>query len=213
MKIHTLALTALIIMIISTTAQASSLQAILGAVRYDNLEIDDGSGNAKTIDVSTMPQFGGVWSTTPKGEKLQFGLECSLLAGFNYESATYSVLSSRISVNYNIWMFDLAGGLYANLFMGKEDRVRIYAAGGPLIMSSILHTYTYQDNNLADDNYNYNRESAFGYGLYARTGFEFRIHERGMIGLGIRGTWAELDLSNTSDLTGIAAFGTYTFQF
>jgi len=212
MKIHTLALTALTIMLISTTTQASSIQGILGAVRYDNLEIDDGSGNAKTIDVSTMPQFGAVWSTTPKGERIQFGIEGSLLAGFNYESATYDpTVGPRVRVDYNIWMFDLTGGLYANLFMGKNDKVRIYAAGGPLIMSSVLHSYTFVDS--VNDSYYFNRESAFGYGLYARAGFEFRLHESGMIGLGVRGTWAELDLSNTSDLTSIAAFATYTFKF
>lgn len=56
-------------------------------------------------------------------------------------------------------------------------------------------------------------ESVFGIGAYARTGFEFRIYEKGMLGLGVRGTWANVDFSEvggSSDLTGVAAFVSFT---
>jgi hypothetical protein len=216
MKIQTLALTALATTLISTSTQAASeprsasVQAILGAVRYDNFEIPDGTGNSKPIDISTMPQFGGAWSTAPKGDKLQFGLECSLLFGFNYESDTYYPTAvTRVSVDYNIWTFDLAGGLYANLFLGKAEKIRIYVAGGPMMMPTLFNSYTYQDGPI-NDSYYRNSESAFSYGLYGRTGIEFRVHEYGMLGLGVRGTWLDSDLSNVDTLVGVSAFVTYT---
>ena len=64
----------------------------------------------------------------------------------------------------------------------------------------------------ADGTYD-SSESAFGLGAYARTGFEFRIHQKGMLGLGVRGNWSDVDFSDvggTSDISGIAAFVTYT---
>jgi hypothetical protein len=61
-----------------------------------------------------------------------------------------------------------------------------------------------------------NDESAFGTGLYARTGIEIRIHDRGTVGLGARGNWAHVDFSDAggrSEITGIAGFFTYTAGF
>ncbi len=49
--------------------------------------------------------------------------------------------------------------------------------------------------------------------VYARAGFEFRIYEKGMLGLGARGTWSNVDFSEvggSTDLVGIAAFVTFT---
>lgn len=218
MNIRTPIFAALLSVLISTYAQAQSvergpsIQALLGAVRYDDIVVDNGYGGySGTVDVSTMPQFGGVWSTAPKGDKLQIGLECNFLMGFNYGSAAYTTTTpaSRISVDYNVWMFELAGGVYGHLFFGKNDMVRLYAATGPLIMSSILHAYTYKDG-LVDDSYYYNSEYSFGWGFYARTGIELRVKEYGMLGLGVRGSWADTDIGAGSDLTGIAAFVSFT---
>jgi hypothetical protein len=56
-------------------------------------------------------------------------------------------------------------------------------------------------------------ESAFGIGVYARAGFEFRIYEKGMLGLGARGTWSSVDFSDvggSTDLVGGAVFASFT---
>ena len=56
-------------------------------------------------------------------------------------------------------------------------------------------------------------ESVFGIGVYARAGFEFRIYEAGMLGLGVRGTWSNVDFSEaggSSELVGTAAFVSFT---
>jgi hypothetical protein len=218
MQTRLFAVTALIAGLAGTTLLAAaattgpSVQALLGAVRYDNLTIQNANGtSSQTSDSSTMPQFGGVWSTAPKGEKLQIGLECSFLMGFNYGSVSYSPTpASRVYTDYSLWMVDLAGGLYANLFLGKAEKIRIYAAGGPLLSSAFSYSESYQDNAIGADYFYRNNENAFGYGLYARTGFEFRVQEYGLLGLGVRGTWVDTDLSSIGDLTGIGAFVTYT---
>lgn len=195
----------------SVASTGPSVQALLGAVRYDNLTVESANGtSSQTIDLTTMPQFGGAWSTASKGEKLQFGLECSFLMSFNYGSANYSTPTSKVSTDYSLWLLDLAGGLYANIFLGKAEKVRVYAAAGPLLMTALSYSESYQDNLIGSDYYYRNSENAFGYGLYARTGFEFRVQEFGMLGLGVRGTWTDTDLSTINDLTGIGAFVTYT---
>ncbi len=217
MKMRTPTLTALITVLISTSAMAqttergASIQALLGAVRYDDIVIDNGYGGfSGTVDTSTMPQFGGIWSTPSKGGKIQVGLECNFLMAFNYGSAAYNPNpTTRVSTDYNVWMFELAGGVYGHLFLGKGDMIRLYAATGPLMMSSILHAYTYQDG-LVNDSYYYNSEYAFGWGFYARTGIELRVQEFGMLGLGVRGSWADTDLGSGSDLVGIAACVSFT---
>lgn len=217
MRIRSFAITALTTGLAFTALPATAettgptVQALLGAIRYDNLTIEGGNGtSSQTIDISTMPQFGGVWSTAPKGDKIQFGLECIFLMGFNYGSSDFSTATSRVYTEYSLWTFDLAGGLYANLFLGKAEKVRIYAAAGPLIMPILTYSEGYQDNATGPDYYYRNNENAFGYGLYARTGVEIRVHEYGMLGVGVRGTWVDTDLGNITDLTGIGAFVTYT---
>ncbi len=218
MKIRTFALTTLAASMALTTqntaaeAKGPSVQALLGAVKYDGLQFESSTGaGSKTIDFSTLPQIGGAWSTAPKGERLQFGLECSFLLGFNFESTDYSPTpTTRVYVDYDIWTFDIAGGLYANLFMGRNEAVRLYAAAGPMMMPTLFYSDSYVDNAVLDDSYDRSNESAFGYGLYARTGIEFRIQEYGMLGLGLRGSWLNTDLSNSGTLAGIGAFATYT---
>ena len=218
MKIRThAAITIIIAGLTVTTMQAAAtsgptVQALLGAVRYDDLIIESASGtSSQAIDISTLPQFGGVWSTAAKGDKIQFGLECSFLMGFNYGSVSYSPTpASNVYAEYSLWTFDLAGGLYANTFLGKEEKVRIYAAGGPLLMTALSYSESYHQNLIGADNYYRNNENSFGYGLYARTGVEIRVNEYGMLGLGVRGTWVDTDLGSINDLTGIGAFVTYT---
>ena len=187
------------------------VQALLGAVQFENLKLDV-EGETEEIDLSIIPQFGAGWGTIPKGDRFQYGLECSFLMGFMADDISFisSGGTATIRISASMWMFDLAGGPYASLFLDKKHRVRIYAAGGPL-MTYASYRSTREDSSIDDDVDT--DESAFGIGLYARTGFEFRIYEAGMLGLGLRGSWANVDLSDvggSSDLTGIAAFVSFT---
>ncbi len=191
-----------------------TVQALLGAVQFEDLKFDDSSGNGDTteIDMSLLPQLGAAWGTVPKGDRFQYGLECSFLLGFRFDKVNFASAGGSglyVSISTSMWMFDLAGGPYASVFLDKNRKVRLYAAGGPLMVYA-----DYRSDREEDDGGTYeNHESAFGLGLYARAGFEFRLYEQGMLGLGVRGSWSNVDLSDvggSSDLTGAAAFISFT---
>ncbi len=192
------------------------VQALLGAVQFENLKIDDTSGSddpeSVEIDLSLIPQFGAAWGTLPKGDRFQYGLETSFLIGLRFDDINYISAGGNglyVSISTSMWMFDLAGGGYASLFLDKNRKTRIYVGGGPLMTYVDYRSERDEKGGVSVDN----NESTFGIGLYARAGFEFRIYEAGMLGLGARGTWSSLDLSDVggkSELTGIAAFISFT---
>jgi hypothetical protein len=194
-----------------------TVQALLGAVRFENLSLDiPDSADSREIDLSTLPQLGGAWTTLPLGDRLQVGLEASFLLGFKADKVNYIAAGGGglvISISTSLWLFDLAGGAYANLFLDKGRNVRIYGGAGPLLMYADYRSDKEFDDSTPDEE---ERKTAFGAGVYARTGIEIRVHETGMVGLGARGTWAHLDFSEVggrSDLAGIGVFATYTIGF
>ncbi|HSR88008.1 MAG TPA: hypothetical protein VLL07_03560, partial [Pontiella sp.] len=72
------------------------------------------------------------------------------------------------------------------------------------------------DKDLSDDTTDDEDESAFGVGAYARAGLEFRVYQYGMLGMGVRSIYADIDfseVSGTTDVRGIAAFVTFTAGF
>ena len=194
-----------------------NVQALLGAAKYENLtfHFDDSSSNIEA-DLSIIPQLGGAWTTLPKGDRFQYGLETTFLLGFqldkvSFASTTNSALYIRVSAS--MWMFDFAGGAYANLYLDPGRNVRLYAGGGPLMTYASYRTNREFDDGSEDTS---SQENAFGVGVYARAGIEFRVAEQGMLGLGARGTWANVDFSNVggrSELAGVAGFVTYTAGF
>ncbi len=193
------------------------VSALLGVAKYDNLKLNlpDGA-TAEETDLSLLPQLGGAWNTLPLGDRLQCGLEASFLLGFqadelNYLSAGGSGL--YVSVSTSMWMFDLAGGAYANVYLDPNRNVRAYVGGGPLIMyASYRVDRDYSDGSDGDSE----TESHLGIGAYARTGIEFRVHDRGMLGVGARTTWTHIDFTDVggrAEMTGIGGFITYTAGF
>lgn len=196
-----------------TWEESYTVQALLGAVKYDDLKFEstDGSGGDPVeIDMTTIPQLGGAWATIPKGETLQYGLEASFLLGFKFDdvSAYLSGSGSYVSISTSMWMFDFAGGGYANFWL--TDSIRLYGAGGPLMVFASYKSERDYESGTPDSS---DSESAFGLGLYARTGVEFRIHQRGYLGLGARWNWSNADFTEvggSSKVTGIAGFVTYT---
>jgi hypothetical protein len=193
-----------------------SIQALGGAVQYSNLEFKMPDAESSTeADLSIIPQIGGVWSTLPKGNgTFQLGLEATLLFGFRADDLNYIVAGGHglhVSVDLSMWMVDVAGGAYLNCFLGKNRNVRLYLAGGPLLIYSDYNAdRDYSDDTMENEEQS---ESAFGIGAYARTGFEFRVYEYGMLGLGLRANWANLDFTDiggSSDISGIAGYITFT---
>jgi hypothetical protein len=195
-----------------------TVQALLGAVKYDHFRVDaPDSADPVEVDFSSMPQLGGAWTTIPKGDRLQFGLEASFLLGFRFDKINYLYAGGGglyVSLSTSMWMFDLSGGGYASLFLDGGKKVRIYVGGGPLMaFADYRAEQDYEDSSLATET---TTETAFGVGLYARAGIEFRIHYRGMLGIGVRSNWSNVDFTDvggSSDLAGFAGFVTYTAGF
>ena len=194
-----------------------TVQALLGGVRFDHLKFNiQDSATPARADLSTLPQLGGAWTTLPKGDRFQYGLETSLLFGFQIDHVNYLYLGGgglRVSLSTSLWTFDLAGGGYASLFLDPARNVRLYAGGGPLLMYLDYHTdKEFSDNSDAESN----TKTAFGIGAYARTGLEFRVYDKGMLGFGARSSWVDVNLSDVggrSRLNGIALFATFTAGF
>ncbi|NNJ71030.1 MAG: hypothetical protein HKP10_07055 [Kiritimatiellales bacterium] len=194
-------------------------QGLLGVVDFEDFRIEDTSGNGDPalIEFSTLPQVGGAWTTLPRGDRFQYGLECSFLLGFRFDKLNYLSLGGsglRVSIETSLWMFDLAGGVYASLFIDADRKVRIYGGGGPLVLY-VDYRSDREETGAGGGTYN-NYESAWGVGAYARAGIEFRVHEKGMLGLGARSMWSDVDFSEVggrSELTGVAGFFTYTAGF
>lgn len=194
-----------------------TVSALLGAVQYENLKFTPpDSADPVEVDLSLLPQLGGAWTTLPRGERFQYGLECSFLLGFRFDSVNYASVGGNglyISLSTSMWMFDLAGGPYASLYLTKSEKFRIYAGAGPTMTFASYRTERDYSDNTPDEN---GSESAFGLGLYARAGFEFRVAGKGMLGMGIRGSWAELDFTEvggSSEVVGTAIFASYTAGF
>jgi len=201
-------------------------QALLGAVRFDNLDfpVDDSESPAE-ISISSLPQLGGAWTTLPAGDRIQFGLEASFLTGFRVDKLNYLYLGGgglQVDLSFRMWLFDLAGGAYVSLFADQEHRIRIYSGAGPLL--SYADYRIEKEFSDADPTNPASTEtedeslsrSAFGTGFYARAGVEFRIHEKGLLGFGIRANWMKMDFTDVGgreELSGLAAFLTYTAGF
>lgn len=199
------------------------VQGLLGVVQYENLKFDaPDSTTPKEVDVSLIPQFGGAWMTKPwGGDRFQAGLECSFLLGMRFDKLNYLYAGGQgiyVSLSVSMWTVDLAGGVYANIFLDSGKKVRIYAGAGPLINYANYRTesdYSTDGTNSVPADVS-DGESAFGIGVYARTGVEFRIHYRGTVGLGARGSWSNVDFTEyggSSELVGLAGFVTYTAGF
>lgn len=194
-----------------------TVQALLGAARFDNLKFNiQDSATPTHTDLSTLPQLGGAWTTLPKGKRFQYGLESSLLLGFQVDKVNYLYLGGgglHVSLSTSLWTFDLAGGGYLSLFLDPARKVRLYAGGGPLLMYVDYHA----DKEFSD---NSNSESStkteFGVGAYARTGIEYRLYEKGMLGIGARSSWVDINLSDIggrSRLRSVGFFATFTAGF
>lgn len=196
-----------------------TVSGLLGAVQYENLKFtqdDAAPGEDSEVDVSLLPQLGGAWTTLPRGEAFQYGLEATFLLGFRFDKINYAYLGGGgavISLSTSMWMFDLAGGAYASLFLDPGQRFRLYVGGGPLMMYANYRTEADYSDATPTEN---ESESVFGLGVYARGGFEFRVREKGMLGLGVRGNWAKADFSEvggSSEVDGVAVFASYTAGF
>ncbi|MBE0575195.1 MAG: outer membrane beta-barrel protein [Desulfuromonadales bacterium] len=169
-----------------------------------------------TNDLSTMPYLGIAGQYAFAGTESHIGVDASLLIGWRSDDTSISAgnAQTRIEIDSELWLVDLAIGLYAQTVLG--NRWRLYGAVGPMMLFG-----EYSDDTTAEDltvtpmietrdSYS---ESVFGVGGYAKAGVEYRIAGDAYLGITVRGiaTNAEFDRAiEDGGLSGVQGFVTFT---
>jgi hypothetical protein len=164
------------------------MHGFFGAAAFEHAEVD-GSGGA-TIDgdageLDSYPVIGGGAQWKLGGQRMDFGLEGLLSFGWRSDAEAFVVGGggAAIAIDVDMLVFELFGGPFASMMLG--DKLRLYGAAGPLMQFA---DYAQTGGGLADDG------SGFGYGWYARTGLEFALPSRTLIGFAVRWSDSEVDL-------------------
>lgn len=195
-----------------------SLQAMLGAAKYSDLNFSSaGSEDLATVSQSefTWVPLLGISARLPLVQKnFDAGLDGGAL--FGWRSARISAYGQNeaiyVRIRNSLWLIDLFFGPYISIQI--KDHTRLYAGAGPLLLSGHYERKTKEHHlNAPGDISSGSSSSAFGVGLYARGGIEFRLPDDSWMGIGVRGFSAELDFDNvsgTTDVDGIQLIITYS---
>jgi hypothetical protein len=200
----------------------SYFQGLVGAAGFDEdkltfVEQDPNNpGAVSQNDLSTMPYLGVAGQYALAGGKNHIGIDGSLLFGWRSDDSSFHAGNGqvRVDIDSDLWLIDMAIGLYAQTLLG--DRVRLYGAVGPMMLFG-----EYSDDKTEEDlsvtptteNRRSNSESAFGVGGYAKLGFEYRIYGDAFMGIAVRGIATNLEFDQAEEnggLTGIQGFVTFT---
>ncbi len=198
--------------------QHTAVQVMLGASRYDDLAFEFAS--REDPDVVAISEFTwvpllGIGGQLPfrKGD-IDMGLEGGVLFGWRSERISAYATNTSISVHIrsSLFLTDLFMGPYASARLGRHSR--IYAGIGPLLLFGQYDRKS--DGNSDTAPYHEHADetsSAFGVGVYARTGIEFRLPDDSWMGIGLRVFTSDLDFDTvpgTTTLRGIQGMITYT---
>ena len=188
------------------------LQGYIGASYLSEFEVSpEGSPSIELDDdeYEILPVIGGGAQLKLAGSALDFGVE-----GFVAFSGRTSLEAFASSGGTTVAAFDISlliwevyGGPFVSRFVG--DRLRLYAGAGPL-----LQWVSYEQDDDDDSEDGDEDEEGFGGGVYARTGFEFLLPSRKLVGLGARWSESSIDLGEDFgdlDLSGLEVFVTYSY--
>ncbi|TAH36002.1 MAG: hypothetical protein EYC70_12200 [Planctomycetota bacterium] len=164
------------------------LQGFVGWSAFTDVEVDGGTTDVDgdSGDLDSIPLIGGGGQFKLGGERLDFGLEGLLSLGGRANATAFAAGGggAAVAVDVDLLLFELYGGPFASMFLG--EKLRVYAAGGPLMQFA---EYDQQGGTFDNDG------SGFGAGFYARTGLEFVLPSRTLVGFGVRWSDSSVDLS------------------
>lgn len=197
-------------------------QGLVGAADFDKEKLsfaepefnDSNAGSAN--DLSTLPYLGVAGQFPLSGTGTHVGIDASLLVGWRSDDTSVSAGNgqARIEIDSDLWLVDLAIGLYAQTILG--NRWRLYGAVGPMMLFGEYSDDTTEED-LTVSNPTERRDSqsksAFGVGGYAKLGLEYQLSGDALIGLAVRGIATNLEFDRAIDdgrLTGIQGFVTFT---
>jgi len=166
-------------------------QGFLGVGYPDELEFDTVEVDADELD--NLPVIGGGMQLKLAGERFDFGVEGLLSFSFRSDLVAFAAGGGGafVAVDVDVWVFDLYGGPFLSKNLG--DRARVYAGAGPIVR------YFELAQNDDDDTTDFEDDSGFGAGAYARTGLEFLLPSGTLVGFGARWSTAEVDLGDVGD--------------
>ena len=193
------------------------VQAMLGATHYSNLSFEHQSITDPSVDaeseISLMPTLGICGGMSLLKEPATLGLEGGVLFGWRSDSVTAVGHGGTIRVNIDneLYLLDLFLGPYVSANLGQ--RWRIYAGAGPLMMVGQYDKRSDEQVSESEPIREDKTSMAFGGGLYARTGIEFKFEDGSYMGLCVRGFKSKLDFEDVPediDVKGLQFLITFT---
>jgi len=163
------------------------MQGFFGVSYFEHVEVEDSDAtvDGDRGDLDQLPLIGGGGQWKAGGERLDYGLEGLMSFSWRGDAEAFVIGGSgaAVAVDVDLLLFELFGGPFVSTFVG--DKLRVYGAVGPLMQFA---DYSQSGAGLADEG------SGFGVGWYARTGVEFMLPSRTLIGVGARWSDTEVDL-------------------
>jgi len=197
-------------------------QGLVGAASFDEDQLTfaestpNNLGETSTNDLSTMPYVGIAGQFPLSDTATHIGIDASLLVGWRSDDTSVAAGNgqARIKIDSDLWLVDMAIGLYAQTILG--NRWRLYGAVGPMVIFG-----EYSDDVSEEDltvtpatgTGESNNDSAFGVGGYAKLGLEYYLTGDALIGIAVRGIATNLEFDQAIEggkLTGVQGFVTFT---
>ena len=186
------------------------MQGFIGVSFYDEVSREGGSiadVDGDSGDLDQLPLIGGGAQVKLGGDKFDFGFEgfFSLEGRANAAAFVAGGGGAAVAVDVDLLLIDIYGGPFISKFLGKN--MRVYGSAGPLIQ------FGDYDQELLGA---HESGSGFGVGWYARTGVEFVMASRTMIGIGAMWLDSSIDLSGglgDLDIQGSQVYLTLTRGF
>ncbi len=200
----------------------SYFQGLVGAAWFDEDKLtvaDPSLGDPNMVssdDLSTLPCLGVAAQFALAPTPSHIGIDTSLLFGWHSDDTSIAARNgqARVEIDSDLWLLDVAIGLYAQTILG--DRWRLYGAAGPMLLygeysgdtteEDLTVTPTTKTEQSSD-------ETAFGVGGYARLGLEYLVAPNAFVGVAVRGIATTLEFDDAVEdggLTSIQGFVTFT---
>lgn len=197
-------------------------QGLVGAAGYDEDRLsfaETAPGDPDrlaTNDLSSMPCIGVAGQFPLSASPSHVGLDLSLLVGWRSDDTSIVAGNgqARVKIDSDLWLADVAIGLYAQTLLG--ERWRLYAAAGPLLLFGEYSDDTTEEDLSATpvaETEGSSSDSAFGVGGYAKFGLEYHLSADALFGVAVRGIATDLEFDRAGDdggLSGVQGFVTFT---
>ena len=201
------------------------VQAFIGAAEFDEEQMtfaktsSNDPDAATANDLSSMPflGFGGQYAFSEGNTHV--GLDGTILFGWRSRDSSVAAGNgqARVKLDTDLWLIDLAMGVYAQTIFG--DHWRVYLAAGPLMLFGEYAEEADEDDpevTTTEESEHSSSDSGFGIGGYARAGLEYRLANNAFMGLCVRGLATNLEFDGALDdsgLSGVQGFLTYSQPF